>query len=371
MAERVLVTGGAGFIGRFVCAELLDRGDRVRVLDSLIPQVHGRDPDTSHLPDDVEVIHADVRDGDAVSRALVGTDAVIHLAAEVGVGQSMYEVERYTSANDVGTAVLFERLIDHPVRRVVTASSMSIYGEGLYREADGNLVEDAERAPLHDGQRNWEPTDAQGRPLTPVATPEWKRPNLASIYALNKYVQERTTHIMARPYGIEGVCLRLFNVYGPGQALSNPYTGVLAIFASRLLNGQQPLIFEDGEQRRDFVHVRDVARAFADALVLPQAAGETFNIGSGHDRSVTQIAEALATAMGKNDIAPEIAGKARIGDIRHCFCDTSKAAAELDFTARENFIEGLAELAEWVHQQTAEDRVDEARAELEQRGLVA
>ncbi|MGN6374937.1 MAG: NAD-dependent epimerase/dehydratase family protein [Sphingomonas sp.] len=371
MGERVLVTGGAGFIGRFVCTELLARGDQVRVLDSLIPQVHGADGDTSHLPDDIEVIRADVRDGDAVAGALRGVDSVVPLAAEVGVGQSMYEVERYTSVNDVGTAVLFERLIDNPVRRVVTASSMSIYGEGLYKDADGNLVENAERATLRDGQRNWEPTDGQARPLTPVATPEWKRPNLASIYALNKFVQERTTHIMAKPYGIEGVCLRLFNVYGPGQALSNPYTGVLAIFASRLLNGQQPLIFEDGEQRRDFVHVRDVARAFADALVLPQAAGETFNIGSGHDRSVTQVAEALAQAMGKNDIAPEIVGKARIGDIRHCFCDTGKAAAEIDFSAREDFIDGLAELAEWVQQQTAVDRVDHARAELEQRGLVA
>ena len=371
MGECVLVTGGAGFIGRFICAELLARGNRVRVLDSLIPQVHGADRDASHLPDGVELIRADVRNGDAVARALRGADAVIHLAAEVGVGQSMYEVERYTSVNDVGTAVLFERLIDQPVRRVVTASSMSIYGEGLYRDAEGELVEDAERKTLRDGQRNWEPTDGQGRPLTPVATPEWKRPNLASIYALNKYVQERTTHIMAAPYSIEGVCLRLFNVYGPGQALSNPYTGVLAIFASRLLNGQPPLIFEDGEQRRDFVHVRDVARAFADALVLPQAAGGTFNIGSGHDRSVSEVAEALAEAMGKNRIVPEIVGKARTGDIRHCFCDTSKAAAELGFTAREDFIDGLAELADWVQQQTAEDRVDHACAELEQRGLVA
>src|SRR3546814_771769 len=180
----------------------------------------------------------------------------------------MYEVERYTSVNDVGTAVLFERLIDRPVRRVVTASSMSIYGEGLYRDEDGRIVQDAERGSIRDNQKIWDPVDRQGRPLTPIATPEWKQPNLASIYALNKYVQERTTHIMTAPYGMEGVCLRLFNVYGPGQALSNPYTGVLAIFASRLLNGQKPMIFEDGGQRRDFVHVGDVARAFADALDL-------------------------------------------------------------------------------------------------------
>ncbi|EZP57496.1 MULTISPECIES: NAD-dependent epimerase/dehydratase family protein [unclassified Sphingomonas] len=371
MTETVLITGGAGFIGRFVGEELLRRGNHVRVLDSLIPQVHGEVDRPPLLSDDIELIRGDVRDGAAVTRALDGVDSVIHLAAEVGVGQSMYEVERYTSTNDVGTAVLFEKLIDQPVRRVVTASSMSIYGEGLYRDADGRTIEDAERGAVRDGMANWDPTDAQGRPLTPIATPEWKRPSLASIYALNKYVQERTTHIMAKPYGIEGVCLRLFNVYGPGQALSNPYTGVLAIFASRLLNGQQPMIFEDGEQRRDFVHVSDVARAFADALVLPEAVGETFNIGSGQDRSVTQVAEALAKAMNKNDIRPEIVGKARIGDIRHCFCDTSLAERRLGFTARQDFIEGLAELAEWVGEQRAEDNVAQARAELEQRGLVA
>ena len=372
LSERVLVTGGAGFIGRFVCDELLRRGHKVRVLDSLIEQVHGVDagrPDS--LSPDAEFIQADVRDGASVAEALRGVDSVVHLAAEVGVGQSMYEVERYTSTNDVGTAVLFEKLIDQPVRRVVTASSMSIYGEGLYRDADGTLVEDAARKPLRDGQANWEPLDSQGRPLAPVATPEWKRPSLSSIYALNKYVQERTTHIMGEPYGIESVCLRLFNVYGPGQALSNPYTGVLAIFASRLLNGQPPMIFEDGEQRRDFVHVNDVARAFCDALVLPAAVGGTFNIGSGRDRSVREVAHDLARAMNRSSIEAEIVGKARTGDIRHCFCDTSMSEQKLGFAAREDFVEGLAELAEWVGQQTAVDHVAKARRELEARGLVA
>ena len=371
MSETVLVTGGAGFIGRFVTQELLQRGHKVRVLDSLIEQVHGVVDGSQMLDPEAELIRGDVRDGDLVIKALNGVDSVVHLAAEVGVGQSMYEVERYTSTNDVGTAVLFERLIDHPVRRVVTASSMSIYGEGLYRDQGGELVEDAERKGLRDGLSNWEPVDKQGRPLTPVATPEWKRPALSSIYALNKYVQERTTHIMGEPYGIESVCLRLFNVYGPGQALSNPYTGVLAIFASRLLNGQQPLIFEDGEQRRDFVHVSDVARAFGDALFLPEAKGGTFNIGSGQDRSVTEVATELARAMGKNDLSPQIVGKARIGDIRHCFCDTGLAAQAIGFRARQDFQSGLAELADWVAEQTAEDRVEKMRAELEARGLVA
>ncbi|QZH74242.1 MAG: NAD-dependent epimerase/dehydratase family protein [Erythrobacter sp.] len=370
MSERILITGGGGFIGKAVSRELLQRGHQVRVLDSLIEQVHGRNGQPS-FASDVEFIRADVRDGNAVAAALRGIDSVIHLAAEVGVGQSMYEVERYTSTNDVGTAVLFERLIDHPVRRVVTASSMSIYGEGLYRNADGALVEDASRSSLRDGQANWEPVDQQGRPLAPVATPEWKRPNLASIYALNKYVQEQITHIMGAPYGVESVCLRLFNVYGPGQALSNPYTGVLAIFASRLLNGQSPMIFEDGQQRRDFVHVRDVARAFAEALFHPDAAGGTFNIGSGHDRSIASVANDLAIAMGREGIGAETVGKARTGDIRHCFCDTTLAREVLGFEASEDFEAGLADLAQWVAKQKAEDRVSEARSELERRGLVA
>ena len=371
MGETILVTGGAGFIGRAVTKELLRRGHEVRVLDSLIEQVHGDRERPEDLAKEAELIVGDVRNKDVVTHALKGIDSVVHLAAEVGVGQSMYAVERYTSVNETGSAVLFEALIDHPVRRVVTASSMSIYGEGLYEDADGNLVQNAERKPRTSDTQSWDPLDDQGRPLKPVATPEWKQPSLASIYALGKYVQERQTLIMTQAYGMEGVCLRLFNVYGPGQALSNPYTGVLAIFSSRLSNGQRPLIFEDGEQRRDFVHVGDVACAFAEALFHPDAIGEVFNIGSGIDRSVTDVARSIARALNRSDIEPEIVGKARIGDIRHCFCDGDKAAERLGFRAYKDFDEGLAELAEWVAGQTAHDRVDEARAELEARGLVA
>ena len=371
MGETVLVTGGAGFIGRSVSRELLRRGHRVRVLDSLIEQVHGDRDQPEDFPEDAELVRGDIRNKDVVARALKGVDSVVHLAAEVGVGQSMYAVERYTSVNETGSAVLFEALIDQPVRRVVTASSMSIYGEGLYEDADGNLVQSAERQPRTSDSQSWDPLDNRGRPLSPVATPEWKQPSLASIYALGKYVQERQTLIMTRAYGMEGTCLRLFNVYGPGQALSNPYTGVLAIFSSRLSNGQRPMIFEDGEQRRDFVYVGDVARAFADALTDPNAVGEVFNIGSGNDRSVREVALAIAKAMNRNDIEPEITGKSRFGDIRHCFCDGSKAADKLGFKAEKDFQEGLAELAEWVASQEAQDRVDQARAELEAKGLVA
>ncbi len=366
MAERILITGGAGFIGRHLAALLLHHGHRVRILDNLLPQVHGDVERPRDLPDDAELMIGDVRDEAMLRRALAGVDKVVHLAAEVGVGQSMYAVDRYVSVNDHGTAVLFQALMEKPVARVVVASSMSIYGEGLYRDAEGRLHEEVARQP----RAPWDPIDAEGRALVPVPTPESKRPALASVYAITKYVQERLTLTLAPAYGMQGVALRLWNAYGPGQALSNPYTGVLAIFASRLHNGQPPMIFEDGRQRRDFVHVADVAEAFRLALFNPAAAGGVFNIGSGEQRSVAEVAALLAAAMGR-DIAPEITGKARAGDIRHCVPDLSLARAGLGYVAQRDFRAGLAELAEWVARQQAEDRVVEARRELEARGLVA
>jgi dTDP-L-rhamnose 4-epimerase len=368
--DIVLITGGAGFIGRYIAKACLERGYRVRVLDSLIEQVHGDRTTVDHLDPEVEVVVGDVRDETAVLRALKGVAKVIHLAAEVGVGQSMYAVDRYVSVNDYGTAVLFQQLIDNPVKRVVVASSMSIYGEGLYRDAEGRSVEDVVRMKRAGPGDPWDPVDPQGRALTPVPTPEWKRPTLASVYALTKYVQERLTLTLAPAYGMEGVALRLWNVYGPGQALSNPYTGVLAIFSSRLHNDQPPMIFEDGRQRRDFVHAEDVAQAFVLALDHEKAPGGVFNVGSGQDRSVNEVARLLARAMGK-EIAPEISGKARLGDIRHCIADIAKIRDELCYAPRRDFAEGLAELADWVASQEAQDRVQEARRELEARGLVA
>ena len=364
---RVLITGGAGFIGGHVARALIARGDRVRVLDSFIPQVHPPGIRPSRQLDGAEIIRGDVRDPDAVVRALAGIDKVVHLAAEVGVGQSMYAVDRYVSVNDQGTAVLLQALIERPVARVVVASSMSVYGEGLYRAADGSLIEDVVRDPA----RGWDAVAADGTPLLPVATPEAKRANLASVYALTKYVQERLVLTLAPAYGMQGVALRLFNVYGPGQALSNPYTGVLAIFAARLLNNQRPAVFEDGAQRRDFVHVDDVAAAFLLALDHPAAAGGVFNIGSGRSIAIADVARAMAEAMGRTRLEPEVLGKARAGDIRHCFADIGRARAVLGFAPRRGFAESLPALAAWVERQRAVDLVAQARRELEQRGLVA
>ncbi len=371
MTRRVLVTGGAGFIGCHVAQALLDRGYTVRVLDSLIDQVHRSGAPLNPVLDHVEFVRADVRDLDRVADALDGMDSVIHLAAEVGVGQSMYAIDRYVSVNDLGTGVLFQALIDRPVERVVVASSMSVYGEGLYRTAAGQLMENVVRPAQRQPGGGWDPVGPDGAPLVPMPTPEGKRPNLASVYALTKYVQERLTLTVAPAYGMQGVALRLFNVYGPGQALSNPYTGVLAIFASRLHNRERPMVFEDGEQRRDFIHVEDVARAFLLALESPAAAGQVFNIGSGRDVSILQVGQALASAMGVPHLSPEILGKARVGDIRHCFADITLARDVLGFRPRRSFEDSLGELAEWVREQQAEDRVVDARRELEQRGLVA
>jgi dTDP-L-rhamnose 4-epimerase len=370
MAERVLITGGAGFIGRHLAHMLLESGREVRVLDSLIQQVHPTRRRPSELAPDAELKAGDIRDESAVRSALADVDAVVHLAAEVGVGQSMYAIERYTSVNEYGTAVLFQELMRRRVRRVVVASSMSIYGEGLYRTANGTLVDDV----VHSGRNpdgSWDPLDEEGHPLRPVPTPETKQNALRSVYAIGKFVQERMTLTLTRQYGMEGTALRLWNVYGPGQALSNPYTGVLAIFASRIANGQPPLIFEDGMQRRDFVHVTDVARAFMLALDHPAADGEVFNIASGRDRTVEEVARLQAASMGRTGLRPEITGKGRAGDIRHCIPDLTKAKRTLGYSALMPFEDGLAELAEWVSRQKSEDRAGEARAELEMHGLVA
>jgi len=366
MTERVLVTGGAGFIGRHLARALLAAGHGVRVLDNFHEQVHGHDAPGD---DGAELVRADIRDAAAVRRALDGVDAVVHLAAEVGVGQSMYAIERYVSVNELGTAVLLEAMLDRRPRRIIVASSMSIYGEGLYRDAAGRIVE-AERGVLRPGC--WDPVDAAGVPLVPVPTPESKRPALASVYAINKYTQERLVLTTAAAYGIEAVALRLWNVFGPGQALSNPYTGVLAIFGARLLNGRPPLVFEDGRQQRDFVHVDDVVRAFRRALEVPAAAGGVFNIASGESRTVAEVAHALAAAMGRAEIAPEITGRARAGDVRHCIPDIAAARRVLGFAPATGFADGLSGLVEWLAAQgVVEDGAGRARHELEARGLVA
>ena len=367
--KHVLITGGAGFIGSHVADELLRAGYTVRALDNLTPQVHpdGQRPD--YLDPRVELMVGDIRDPEAVEGALSGIDAVVHLAAALGVGQSMYELTRFTDVNDRGTAVLLEALIRRPVERLVVASSMCIYGEGLYESADGRAVEGTDRAMDRLEAGDFEVRDPDGRPLTPIPTPETKTPSLSSVYALTKLDQEQLCLMIGRAYGIPALALRLFNVYGPRQALSNPYTGVLAIFAARLLNDRPPVVYEDGLQSRDFVNVRDVARAFRLALES-DAKDRIINIGGGEAKTVRQVAESLAQRLGKQ-IAPQMTGQARRGDVRHCHADIRLAGELLGYAPRVRFVDGVQELAEWLSRQTAVDRADQANSELLARGLTA
>lgn len=370
MGHRILVTGGAGFIGSHLVDALLACGHRVRVLDDLSPQVHGPDrrpPD--YLAKDAELVVGDVRDSRLMRDALAGIDVVYHFAARVGVGQSMYAMADYTSVNCLGTAVLLEASVERRVHRLIVASSMSVYGEGLYRDASGRPVESAARTLDQLHRKDWEPRSAHGGPLFPVATPESKAPVLESVYALTKFDQERACLMVGRAHGIETLALRFFNTYGPRQALSNPYTGVLAIFAARLMNGNRPLVFEDGRQLRDFVSVHDVVQACVLALDSKPAVGHVLNIASGTARSVRDVAEQIAAAMGQTSLVPELTGCCRIGDVRHCFADLDAARRLLGFEARVDFGEGLRELARWLRGRVARDRVSEARAELESRGL--
>ena len=368
---RVLITGGAGFIGSHAAAALIDAGYDVRILDNLSPQVHGPGAQRpSYLTADAELIVGDVTDSVIIDRALRGSDMVLHLASSVGVGQSMYDIEPYVRVNELGTATLLQALTKHPIERLVVASSMSIYGEGACRSASGDIVTPDERSIDQLRRGDWELRNSHNEPLAPVPTPETKRPKLSSIYALNKYAQERMCLMIGNAYRIPTVALRFFNVYGPHQALSNPYTGVLAIFAARLLNHRPPLLFEDGMQRRDFVHVRDVAHACRLALETDHA-NQVFNIGSGESRTILSVAHDLARVMGRSDVVPTITGKYRTGDIRHCFADIAKSRSLLGFEPRVAFEDGLAELGRYLADQIADDQAEEATRELLQRGLVA
>ena len=368
--KKVLIIGGAGFIGSHLAQDLIKNNYQVKVLDNLSPQVHGNiSKPPAYLHPEVEFIKGDVRDAEVVESVLLDVDAVFHFAAMVGVGQSMYEVENYTSVNNCGTAVLMETLMKRPVKKLVVASSMSIYGEGLYQNKAGRFVTafPRNREQLREGI--WELYDNNGDELMPVATPENKQPDLSSVYALSKYDQERLCLMLGEAYDIPTTALRFFNAYGPHQALSNPYTGVLAIFASRFLNDNPPLIFEDGNQMRDFVHVTDVARACRLAMESPKVNGQVLNVGSGNNYTIKEIAEKIQVALNKSYLNPEISGKYRVGDIRHCFADLTKAEKLIGFKPQVDLETGILNLAEWLETQVADDKVSSMKKELEERGL--
>lgn len=375
MAEKILVTGGAGFIGSFLVDALVERGHSVRIYDALVPQVHGSEqahPD--YLNSEAEFIQGDVRDRESLAKALQGMDVVFHLAAAVGVGQSMYEIEYYTSANTLGGAVLLDLLANtkQQVRKMVVASSMSIYGEGKYKCDDCGDVYPRLRTETQLQTRDWEIKCPHcGQDVHPVPTDEDKPLYPTSIYAITKRDHEEMFLSTGLAYGIPAVALRFFNVYGPRQALSNPYTGVMAIFSGRLLNHQPPVIYEDGKQTRDFTHISDIVQGLLLAMDRLEADYQVVNLGTGVPTSIGQAARFLIKHLADGDIEPQILNQFRAGDIRHCYADLTKARTLLGFEPKVSLEEGLGDLLSWVKEQTAVDRFSRVEKELAAKALVS
>jgi len=373
MNYKVLVTGGAGFIGSHLVDALIAEGHEVKVFDNLDPQVHGKEqkvPD--YLNKEAYFIQGDMRDRDSLKKAIEGVEVIFHQAAVVGVAQSMYEVKRYIESNTLGTAILWDILVNdkHQVSKVIIASSMSNYGEGEYECPQCGIIHPRlrERSQLQKG--NWEMICPNcSSQLNPIPTRETKPLMPTSIYAISKKDQEEMSLVLGQAYKIPVVALRYFNVYGPRQALSNPYTGVVAIFSSRLLNNNPPLIFEDGNQSRDFIHVKDIVQANLLALKKQEADYNVFNVGTGHPVTILEVANSLIQKLNPS-IKPQIINKFREGDIRHCYSDISKIKEKLGFEPKISFEQGFSDLIEWVSKQTAVDMVEKATSELRQKGLV-
>jgi dTDP-L-rhamnose 4-epimerase len=369
MAE-VLVTGGAGFIGSHLVDALVDQGNTVRVVDALLPQVHPTRP--TYLNPRAEYRFGDIREPGFLAESLKDVQTVYHLAAAVGVGQSMYQIRHYVDVNTAGTAALLQILADgsHSVQRLVVASSMSIYGEGAYDCPTCGRVHPALRTAEQLSQGLWEMTcPVCHGPVTAVPTPEDKPVRPTSIYAITKRDQEEMSLVTGKAYGIPTVALRFFNVYGPRQTLSNPYTGVCAIFQSRIQNGQPPMVFEDGLQTRDFISVHDIVEGLKLAGERSAADYHALNLGTGQATSVLAIAELLCRLYGK-DLHPSVSHQFRAGDIRHCVADVGKARDLLGFRPSVPLEQGLREFIEWSRSSPAEDRSGRALQELKDRGLV-
>jgi dTDP-L-rhamnose 4-epimerase len=371
-AVNVLVTGGAGFVGCHLIKRLIVSGNSVRVLDSLSEQVHGPSATPPRDFAGAEFVHGDVRDADCLASALDGVDAVVHLAAETGVGQSMYETERYVDANDRGTACLMQELAQcrRPVR-VVLASSRAVYGEGLYSCSRCGDVNPSPRDGIALRRGAWNPIcPICGGAIGPLPTHEASRTEPGSVYAATKLAQEHLCRILGNAYGMSWVVLRYFNVYGPGQSLSNPYTGILSTFHARATHGKAIEVYEDGRESRDFVFIDDVVEATHRALLYTedQPHGLVLNVGTGVPISILDLARTLVR-IGGWDVPVLVTGGYRVGDVRHVFADTQKATRVLGFTAATSLEEGLRQWLAWAEGRDDQDATDAARQHLSARGL--
>lgn len=374
---RILITGGAGFIGSNLVSELYRRGHEVTVLDNLSPQIHGSDPEQSPLFRSIRgkarFIRGSVSNRESVEEAMKGQEAIVHFAAETGTGQSMYMVEHYTGVNIQATAMMLNILAankDHGVKRMVVASSRSIYGEGKYLDAKGQAVYPGQRKIADMEANRFELYDDAGAPLTLVPTDETARIHPSSVYGITKQVQEQLVMTVCPTIGIEPVALRYQNVYGPGQSLSNPYTGILSIFSNLILQGNEINVFEDGLESRDFVFIDDVVAATVLAVEHEGAASEVFNVGSGEATTVLTVVEHLLKHLGEGATS-RISGEFRLGDIRHNVADLTHISEKLGFKATVPFSVGIKRFAAWVSDRGPEKSAyEESLAEMRERGLM-
>ncbi len=370
--SKVLVTGGAGFIGSFLVDKLIKEGYEVIVYDNLDKQVHidGKKPD--YLNPKAKFILGDVLDYKKLKKVVVGCDYVFHFASKVGVGQSQYEIKKYVDVNISGTANLLDILVNikNKVKKLIVAGSMSSYGEGLYSCKTCGNVRPHLRSEKQLSNRDWELNCPKcSSKLKPIPIPETEHFNCNSIYALTKKEQEEMSLIIGKTYSLPTVVLRFFNVYGPRQSLSNPYTGVAAIFMSRIKNNKPPVVFEDGLQTRDFIYVEDVIDACILALKKEEANYKVYNVGTGNPINIKTIAETISKLYNK-DIKPEITNRFRKGDVRHCFADITKIKKELGFEPKFSFEQGMKKLIEWAKTAKAIDKYEKAQKELMEKKLV-
>lgn len=374
--KKVLITGGAGFIGSNLSLQLISKGYQVVVLDNLSPQIHGSVKEGSQLyksiAGKVEFIEADVRDRDAVSKAVNGVDTIVHLAAETGTGQSMYAIEKYIDINCSGTGVLLDVLLNqkHNVKKVVLASSRAVYGEGKYRNNKNEIVYPPSRSKEQMQQKKFDPIDSDGNILEVLATDERSQINPLSIYAITKYNQEQYVQMACTSIGIPYVIFRYQNVYGPGQSLKNPYTGILSIFSTQIKNHNPVNVFEDGKESRDFVFIDDVVSATVAGIEKAEADNEIFNVGSGVPTPVIKVAETLKALYGST-VEINLTGNYRIGDIRHNYADLRKIKTQLGFIPQISFEAGIEKFTDWVNKQQIEsDNYDKSMKELADKGLL-
>lgn len=370
---EVLVTGGAGFVGSHIVDEYIDEGYDVTVVDNLTDQVHDEKPE--YLNEEAEYVWGDIRDRELMSDLLADADILNHQASAVGVGQSMYEIEKYVDTNTLGTARILDIIANDEIEleRIVVASSMSIYGEGQYSCPECNEIRNPGlRQEEQMAAEDWEHRCTKcGSVLEPAPTSEEKPLDSTSVYAITKKDQEQLCRSVGRAYDIPTIALRYFNIYGSRQAMDNPYTGVCAIFSSRITNGNPPLVFEDGKQTRDFVHVSDIARANILATQAEDVEDAAVNIGTGNPQTIKDIAKTLIQMYGRSDeLSAEITNEFRQGDIRHCYADISRAEKLLGYEPKVEFEEGMRELVNWGQDQEVDDHFDEAHEELEEKGLI-